>query len=40
MSKKIEGYKGFKTELVLEYGFENEEQFKQCFERRAEDETI
>lgn len=31
-------YKRFKTELVLEYGFENEEQFKQCFERRAEDE--
>ena len=27
-------YKRFKTELVLEYGFENEEQFKQCFERR------
>lgn len=33
-------YKRFKTELVLEYGFENEEQFKQCFERRVEDETI
>lgn len=33
-------YKRFKAELVLEYGFENEEQFKQCFERRVEDETI
>ena len=30
-------YKRFKAELLLEYGFESEEQLKQCFERKAED---
>ena len=29
-------YKRFKAELLLEYGFENEEQFKQYFERKSE----
>lgn len=28
-------YKRFKAELLLEYGFEDEEQFKQYFERKA-----
>ena len=28
-------YKRFKAELLLEYGFENEEQFKQYFERKS-----
>ena len=32
-------YKRFKAELLLEYGFENEEQFKQYFEGKVEDET-
>lgn len=31
-------YKRFKAELLLEYGFENEEQLKQYFERKVEDE--
>lgn len=30
-------YKRFKAELLLEYGFENEEQFKQYFERKSEE---
>ena len=30
-------YKKFKAELLLEYGFENEEQFKQYFERKSEE---
>ena len=30
-------YKRFKAELLLEYGFENEEQLKQYFERKVED---
>ena len=30
-------YKRFKAELLLEYGFENEKQFKQYFERKVED---
>ena len=30
-------YKRFKAELLLEYGFESEEQLKQCFERKVED---
>ena len=30
-------YKRFKAELLLEYGFESEEQLKQCFEREVED---
>lgn len=29
-------YKKFKAELLLEYGFENEEQLKQYFERKVE----
>lgn len=29
-------YERFKAELLLEYGFENAEQFKQCFERKVE----
>ena len=29
-------YKKFKAELLLEYGFESEEQLKQYFERRVE----
>ena len=29
-------YKRFKAELLLEYGFEDEEQFKQCFERKSD----
>ena len=28
-------YKRFKAELLLEYGFENEEQLKQYFERKS-----
>ena len=31
-------YKRFKAELLLEYGFESEEQLKQYFERKAENE--
>ena len=31
-------YKRFKAELLLEYGFENEEQLKQYFERKVENE--
>ena len=30
-------YKRFKAELLLEYGFESEEQLKQYFERKVED---
>ena len=30
-------YKRFKAELLLEYGFENEEQFKQYFERKSKE---
>ena len=30
-------YKRFKAELLLEYGFENEEQLKQYFERKVEE---
>ena len=30
-------YKKFKAELLLEYGFEGEEQLKQCFERKVRD---
>lgn len=30
-------YKKFKAELLLEYGFESEEQLKQYFERKSED---
>lgn len=29
-------YERFKAELLLEYGFENAEQFKQYFERKVE----
>ena len=28
-------YKRFKAELLLEYGFENEEQLKQCFANKV-----
>lgn len=30
-------YKRFKAELLLEYGFESEEQLKQYFERKVKD---
>ncbi len=30
-------YKRFKAELLLEYGFENEEQLKQYFENKAKE---
>ena len=30
-------YKRFKAELLLEYGFESEEQLKQYFERKVRD---
>lgn len=30
-------YKRFKAELLLEYGFESEEQLKQYFERKVEE---
>lgn len=30
-------YKRFKAKLLLEYGFESEEQLKQYFERKVED---
>lgn len=32
-------YKRFKAELLLEYGFENDEQFKQYFERKMENDN-